>query len=201
MSITLPNPTELPTRERLLWAALTCFSQKGYHQTTTDEIVAESGLGKGTLYRHFGTKKELFISLAGWMFEQMGRLMAGVDGGGLSAADQLRAIVTSLAADTEQLLPFYRITLDYWSHTIEDEEVRLMFKEALAQFQQRIAPVIEAGIAGGEFRAVDAGQATAGLFAALDGLGLYKALLLDDFDLTAAVDTLLDIYLAGLQRV
>ena len=72
MNVDKPTSAGLSTRERLLQAALTCFSRKGYHQTTSDEIVAESGLGKGTLYRHFENKRDLFISLVQWMMSGIG---------------------------------------------------------------------------------------------------------------------------------
>lgn len=200
MTLIPSNLETLPTRERLLWSALICFSRKGYYQTTTDEIVAESGLGKGTLYRHFGNKKELFISLVQWVFETIGQQMMAFEAEELTAAEQLRSIVIRLMADTERLLPFYRITLDYWAHTIEDVQVRHMFSAVLHQFQLAIVPIIEAGVASGEFRPVEAKPAVLALIAMLDGLGLYKALLLDDFDLTGAVTTLTDIFIAGLRN-
>lgn len=199
MTMIPTNLEDLPTRERLLWAALLCFSQKGYHQTTTDEIVATSGMGKGTLYRHFETKNDLFVSLVQWLFETIGQEMVEFDADELSSAERLRAMVNHLLADLEQLLPFYRITLDYWAHTIEDEQVRHIFDVALDQFQTAIAPVIEAGIASGEFRPVNARLAALSLMAMLDGLGLYKALLETNFDLAGTVETLMDIFLAGLR--
>ena len=118
------TPGKLTTRQRLLEAALTCFSRKGYHQTTTDEIVAESGLGKGTLYRHFENKQHLFVSMTRWMMEGIGEDMAMISSQPQPVIKRLRAMVQVLLDDMEQLLPFFRITLDYWAHTIEDDLIR-----------------------------------------------------------------------------
>lgn len=199
--ITTTPPESLSTRERLLAAALTCFSRKGYHQTTTDEIVAESGMGKGTLYRYFSTKQELFVSLVNWMMFEMYEEMAHINLSGLPASDQLRKIAAAVLDDMEQLLPFYKITLDFWAQTTEVEAARQMFSQLLTQFQMQLTPIVEGGIASGEFQPVDVPQALLGLIAMLDGLGLYKALLGDDINLRATIDTGLEIFLAGLQNV
>ena len=51
------------TRERILDAALSVFSHKGYHDTRLDEIVAESDTSKGSIYFHFPNKERLFLAL------------------------------------------------------------------------------------------------------------------------------------------
>ena len=47
-------------RERIMNAALTIFSQKGYHNATMEEISEAACLAKGTLYHYFKKKEELF---------------------------------------------------------------------------------------------------------------------------------------------
>jgi AcrR family transcriptional regulator len=51
------------TRERILDAALSVFSHKGYHDARLDEIVAESKTSKGSIYFHFPNKERLFLAL------------------------------------------------------------------------------------------------------------------------------------------
>ncbi|MDL1899945.1 TetR/AcrR family transcriptional regulator [Anaerolineae bacterium CFX9] len=51
------------TRSRILDAALDVFSQKGYHDTSVDEIVEQSGTSKGSVYFHFPNKQKLFLAL------------------------------------------------------------------------------------------------------------------------------------------
>ncbi len=47
-------------RARILKAALRTFSEKGYHQTTMDDIAKRLGVSKGALYLYFPSKEELF---------------------------------------------------------------------------------------------------------------------------------------------
>jgi TetR/AcrR family transcriptional repressor of lmrAB and yxaGH operons len=45
--------SELPTRERILRAAIRLFQQRGYHGTGLSEILSEADAPKGSLYHHF----------------------------------------------------------------------------------------------------------------------------------------------------
>lgn len=51
------------TRNRILDAAVSVFSAKGYHQASMDEIAQQAGVAKGTLYYHFDSKEKLFAEL------------------------------------------------------------------------------------------------------------------------------------------
>lgn len=47
-------------RELLLEAATDVFARKGYAGTTTDDIAAEAGVARTLIFRHFGSKSDLF---------------------------------------------------------------------------------------------------------------------------------------------
>ncbi len=51
------------TRYRILNAAINVFSQKGYHDTRVDEIVAAAETSKGGVYFHFPSKQDIFLGL------------------------------------------------------------------------------------------------------------------------------------------
>ncbi|CUS02311.2 Transcriptional regulator, TetR family [Candidatus Promineifilum breve] len=51
------------TRAKILDAALSAFSRKGYHDTRLDDIVDESTTSKGAIYFHFANKERLFLAL------------------------------------------------------------------------------------------------------------------------------------------
>jgi AcrR family transcriptional regulator len=50
-------------RAQILDAAQSCLARRGYHQTTMDDLVRESGLSKGSLYWHFDSKEEVLLAL------------------------------------------------------------------------------------------------------------------------------------------
>jgi AcrR family transcriptional regulator len=49
-------------RERLIETSLRLFSTNGFHATGIDRILAEAGVAKMTLYRHFRSKDELILA-------------------------------------------------------------------------------------------------------------------------------------------
>ena len=51
-------------REQIMVAAETCFSRAGFHKTTMQDIIAESGLSAGAIYNYFRGKDELIESIA-----------------------------------------------------------------------------------------------------------------------------------------
>jgi AcrR family transcriptional regulator len=49
-------------REQLIHTAIRLFNRHGYHATGIDRILAEAGVAKMTLYKHFGSKDELILA-------------------------------------------------------------------------------------------------------------------------------------------
>ena len=51
------------TRALLLATARNMFSERGYADTSMDELTAQAGLTRGALYHHFGDKRGLLIAV------------------------------------------------------------------------------------------------------------------------------------------
>lgn len=51
------------TRAALLATARTVFSERGYADTSMDDLTAQAGLTRGALYHHFGDKKGLLLAV------------------------------------------------------------------------------------------------------------------------------------------
>lgn len=46
-------------------AAVEIFAEKGYAATSTSEIAQKAGVAEGTIFKHYKTKKDLLLSIAG----------------------------------------------------------------------------------------------------------------------------------------
>jgi AcrR family transcriptional regulator len=70
-------------RLRILEAAITIFTQKGYDGTTIAEIAAAAGLPKANVYYYFRTKKAIYTTIVGDLIEEwdaaLGHLRADRD--------------------------------------------------------------------------------------------------------------------------
>ena len=62
---------EQVTRSRLMAATEAVFSRRGYAQATVDEIISLADTGKGTLYKYFGNKDNLFYTLVSQKHEKL----------------------------------------------------------------------------------------------------------------------------------
>src|ERR1700677_4642406 len=76
-------------RDRLPQAAFDLFNERGYEQTTVDDIAERAGLGRATFFRHYRSKDDV-------IFPDHDRLLAQV-------RDRLRSTShpTALAAVTD----------------------------------------------------------------------------------------------------
>lgn len=57
------SPMATSKRDHLVEAALKLFYRDGFHATGIDKILAESGVAKMTLYKHFKSKDELILAV------------------------------------------------------------------------------------------------------------------------------------------
>src|SRR5437867_3971516 len=58
-------------QEQILEAAARLFAKHGYADADTQLLADELGVGKGTLYRYFPSKKALFLAAADRVMRQM----------------------------------------------------------------------------------------------------------------------------------
>jgi AcrR family transcriptional regulator len=80
------------TRARILKAAREIFFRDGFADTSLDEVAARAGVGKGTLYRHFESKAELYVAVlavGGAIFDEA---MCEAIGSGRSALERIASI-------------------------------------------------------------------------------------------------------------
>lgn len=60
--LTLREEQKLATRDRITQAARTVFARSGYVATSIDDIAAEAGVSRATLYLHFSSKSDLLAA-------------------------------------------------------------------------------------------------------------------------------------------
>jgi TetR/AcrR family transcriptional regulator, transcriptional repressor for nem operon len=64
-----------PTAERLIFAAMRLFSEKGYGSTSVADILREAGANSGSLYHAFPTKQDLLIAVLQTYREGIGPML------------------------------------------------------------------------------------------------------------------------------
>ncbi|GAB4215568.1 MAG: TetR family transcriptional regulator [Roseiflexaceae bacterium] len=89
--------TPQPPRERILATAADLFYRQGLHAVGIDQIVAESGVAKMTLYRHFPSKDALIAAYLERANASFWRWLDGEVGAVAEPRAQLLAIFEAVA--------------------------------------------------------------------------------------------------------
>lgn len=141
-------------RRQILDAAATVFAAKGFHKALMDDVAARAGIGKGTIYRYFRDKEELFFSILDAGMDDL-KAQLQVAAGRKNAPDRkLAAMVNTLVDFALRNRPLIRLLPE-----IEHDRVRTRVAVVHRHHTSLVALVereINAGIKAGVFRPGDA---------------------------------------------
>ena len=185
-------------RDQIIQAALACFTRKGYNNTTMDDIVAESGLSKGTLYWYFKGKDDLFKSAILSFFERSFGQEAIADLEQCpTAAEKLRFLAQVIVGLGEWAKGIFNLFLEFWASSTHREEAAQWWTGLLVQYKNILVGIIEEGIRNGEFRPVDAEPLVWAMMSTYDGLAAY-VMLMPDLELERISHVFIETLLRGL---
>jgi AcrR family transcriptional regulator len=178
-------------REKIVRAAQPIFARHDYHEVQMDDVVEACGVGKGTLYRYFRSKQDLYFAV---MFDGIAQLRAELaDAAALDEppARRIRRIVHATLAYFWDRRFFF--SLIHRNEHKPDREARqwLRHREALSRV---IRETLTAAIAAGHLRAVDARIATEMLLGMMRGVNRYRA---PEDRLDTLVTAVVDVFMRG----
>ena len=195
-----PRPDVSEERKAQIYqAALACFNRRGYHRMTMDDIVAQSGLSKGSLYWYFKSKKELFISLFQEVMGQIGQAWESIAANQeASATDKLRASLALFRAELGEMVPFFSVMMEAWALTRYDEDVESIIQELYGPYLNIMIHIIEEGVASGELRVESVRAMALVIMTLFDGITLALGTGLWHGDWDALMDAAEELVLRGL---
>ncbi|HZV52606.1 MAG TPA: TetR/AcrR family transcriptional regulator [Candidatus Dormibacteraeota bacterium] len=143
-------------REHILSAALRCFARRGYHATTVDDIAAEAGVSKGAPYVYFESKEALFRTLyETWdcgLSDRLEAALAGLDDRARRSPRRvLIAVVTAVGDHVAEQADLCRVLIEARTQAAYTEAVAEVVRASQARAQSRMARLVEAGVARGEW--------------------------------------------------
>ena len=171
----VPRPRGRPPiaglRESILRAAESVFTLHDYHEVQMDQVARACGVGKGTLYRHFPSKRALFLAV---VFEGIARLRAELEAkleiDDLPARKIERIARHTLAHFWDRRFLFALI--HQREHKRDGERQWLRHRGQLSRLVQE---TLEQGIAAGQLRPVNARLAAEMLLSMIRGANRYRA--------------------------
>lgn len=140
-------------RSQIIQAAMAVFAREGFHRARVEDIAAEAGVGKGTVYQYFSSKEELF--------REMFKASLGL------YSDTLKGELARGKGAGEKLARVAEVSLDLMARGREVAKVMLENPGSISEDLKRwlfgtrqelialVRGVMEEGIAAGEFRRVN----------------------------------------------
>jgi AcrR family transcriptional regulator len=149
----ISNERREERRRQILAAALKCFSRNGFHQTTTADIVRESGVSQGMLYLYFKSKEDVIAALADDRHHSEVALNAIAEGEqdpleSILALIRLYAVRLTDPAQTDGL----RVGMQGWAEALRNDTIKSEVLKGVALAREALVRVIRRGQKTGIFR-------------------------------------------------
>ncbi len=112
-------------REELVEKALQVFYSNGFHATGMDKLVAETGISKTSMYKHFRTKEELILATLRLRDEQFRNMV-------------IRRVEALADTPRARLLAFFDVLVEWLE---SDAFKSCMFIKASSEFQEANHPI------------------------------------------------------------
>src|SRR5579863_7168006 len=87
------------TREKLYQAAMKLFAERGFFETTTEEITEAADVGQGTFFNYFPTKQHVLTVLSEKQVEKVMAARQEVEDGSASMHDVLNRLIHRIAEE------------------------------------------------------------------------------------------------------
>lgn len=149
-------PRSLKERQRqerealILHVAEEVLMEKGYYETSVDEIAARVGIAKGTVYLHFPSKEDLTAAIVIREIKQLIAAIEEIAGTEGSAQSKLELILQRLYGTFVKRMQL----LSGMFHSVAPSQLKEQGKKIMPLWEQAaesIQAIIEQGKAAGEF--------------------------------------------------
>lgn len=130
-------------RNQILSAAKRCFVRNGFHETSMQDLFAESGLSSGAVYRYFPGKEDMILAIAEENMQDVVALIHTLaaqtahDGIG-----EMLAAILELLRDKNRDEALGSIAVLVWAEAVRNPTVAERFERLLAQMRSDLADAV-----------------------------------------------------------
>jgi AcrR family transcriptional regulator len=160
-------------RKRILEAARKLFLERGFEAANLDEVAQRAGVAKGTIYRYFDSKAELYVEVLVWNADAFVERMRHTLDPSLSPQEQVlqtgRFYVRHYAEHPEYFRIFWAVENQRMIGELPEPLLEIvwdLWKRGLAIAVE----IIENGVKAGAFRPCDPWQTASLLWVLANGL-------------------------------
>ena len=189
---------EKSKRQRILQAAEKLFTSRRFDEVTTDDIMHAAGVGKGTIYRYFKGKDDIFFQIAINGFDELCILLDKEVSKHGAFKEKLLLIcqeISNFLNARRHLLQIMVIedTLMFWLK----QDIRKQWMAKLDELMTKVAKVLSEGIQEGQIRSDIPPKVLA--YSLIGMIRIWVQYLHNDSNTTFKSELLADLFYAGAQ--
>ena len=164
---------KVQSRRKILDAAREVFFRDGFMAANLDEVAQKAGVAKGTLYRYFDSKAELYVAVLAHNGEIFKQRMRETVSGDAVATDRIRQVSKFYFEHWIRNYDYFQI---FWAIENQSvigelppgvlEEVSKLWEECI----EIVAGIVSEGVENGEFSECDAWEVANILWTVANGL-------------------------------
>ncbi|MGN1301924.1 MAG: TetR/AcrR family transcriptional regulator [Clostridia bacterium] len=136
------------TKRRIFNTAIKIFSEKGYDNSSVEEITAIAGVAKGSLYYHFSKKEDIFDMLLEEGLKLLKNNIEIKTRDCSTALEKIKAVILIQIKISVKYEDFLNVVL---SQIWGEEEKNKKCKKAVFEYIKIIEKIIKEGIENNEF--------------------------------------------------
>ncbi|MFI5909548.1 TetR/AcrR family transcriptional regulator [Dactylosporangium sp. NPDC051541] len=122
-------------RRQILDAAAACFAREGFHRTSMQDIVRESGISAGLIYRYFLGKDDMIAAIVTEWHERRTTMLGDADPAE-GYLNVLRAVGDPAAR------PELQLAVQVWAETVRNPAIREASRANVDRPIEAVAPLL-----------------------------------------------------------
>lgn len=130
-------------RKRIMEVGVQVFAEKGYHQTTMEDVAKELNVSKGTLYLYFNSKEELLKAITGRFQDREKEIMRSWFTEGLKGNFEVRPASELDKREYHKRKYSSRFAFELLSESTRDPTLKKNLMESIEKRRQIIAELID----------------------------------------------------------
>ena len=159
-------------KSHIIECAFQVFSEKGFSDTSMDDIVIKSGVSKGGIYNYFKSKEEIFLEIAESRLESRRSLMDSIpvnSGIHIFLRNYFTAVLLSLK--DERNLMTARFSFEFWATVSRNAELNEKAQSRYSKFHSDLIRILKLGVKRGDLSSqLDLDNMGYVILATLDGM-------------------------------
>jgi AcrR family transcriptional regulator len=112
-------------KRRIVEAALRVFAEKGYHETTMEDVADKLGVSEGAIYLYFKSKRELFKAIGQAGQHQRRQIISS----SIRSEDPVKSFFDSAIDLYEQYAPISGLVLELFAEASRDASLKKIVRE------------------------------------------------------------------------